>query len=540
MDIRKKPDIQQSLRHLTSAAVFMSLLLGCTRGEAQTASDPELTRLQGVVYEDENRNGVRDEREKGLARVRVSNGRDVVLTDVRGRWFLDARPDDTIFVIKPRHWIPPLDQDGLPQFSYVHNPKGSPADLDYEGVAPTPEDPGVIYFPLYRNPIEEEGDFKVVLMGDPQSRDLTEVDYLARDIAEPLVGTEASFGVGLGDLVFDDLDILPAHNTVMGRTGIPWFNVYGNHDMNFDVAEDALADETWQRIYGPATYSFDWATAHFIVLDNVYYEGNGKYRGEFTEDVLEFVESDLEHIGKQTLVVLLMHIPLSGVRNADELLRLIADRPNTVSFAAHYHFQKHQFIDFPSDTNRAEPHHHLINSTASGSWWKGAPDEYGIPHTMMRCGAPNGHTMLGIRDFDYELRFVPAGFDDDQQMHVFLPGSIPQSKVAQTEVVANIWFGSSRSNVRMRVDEGPWMTMRRDARPDPYFEMAKLSESINGQTRGRPMPDPSQSSHIWVATLPDDLPPGGHIVEVESTDMFGNVDHGHRIFRVTPEANSNR
>ena len=490
--------------------------------------------LQGLVFEDENKNGVRDEREKGLARVRVSNGREVVLTDVRGRWFLNARPDDTIFVIKPRHWIAPLDQDGLPQFYYVYNPYGSPTNLTHAGVDPTPKDPGSIDFPLYRHP--EEGPYRAILLGDPQSRNVTEVDYLARDVVEPMVGTDAAFGIGLGDLAFDDLDVLPAHNAVMGKTGIPWFNVYGNHDMNYDVTEDALADETWQRLYGPATYSFDWGTAHFIVIDDVVYDGDGKYHGGLTEDILAFIKADLQHIGKQTLVVFLMHIPLSGVQNADELLRLIADRPNTLSVSAHYHMQEHQFIDFPSDVERREPHHLLINATACGSWWKGAPNEFGIPHGMMSCGAPNGYTMLGVKDFDYNLRFVPAGSDPKQQMHVFLPGAIPQSQVAQTELVANIWSGSPRSTVRMRIDEGPWIQMKHDARPDPYFEIAKLTESLDQKPRGRPLPDPRPSPHIWVATLPNAITPGGHVIEVESTDMFGHVDTGHRIFRVTPES----
>ncbi|MCH2134135.1 MAG: calcineurin-like phosphoesterase family protein [Phycisphaerales bacterium] len=510
------------------------LLLGCNRTEAMP--DPGSTPLKGIVYEDENGNGVRDEREKGLARIRVSNGRDVVLTDVRGRWFLDARPGDTIFVIKPRHWISPLDENGLPQFYRVHNPAGSPTSLKYAGVAPTPADPGSIDFPLQRQ--DEHGPFSVILIGDPQSRNLTEVDYLARDVVEPMVGTDAAFGIGLGDLVFDNLDVLPAHNAVMGRTGIPWFNVHGNHDMNFDVPGDELSDETWQRLYGPGTYAFDWGTAHFIVIDDVIYNGDGKYQGGFTEDTLTFIEEDLKHIGRETLVVLVMHIPLTGTRNADDLLRLIADRPNTVSISAHYHKQRHEFMDFPADVGRDTPHHHLIAGTACGCWWKGEPDEYGIPHAMMQCGAPNGHIVLGVENFDYDMRFVAARMDPDQQMHLFVPGSIPESSVGDTPVIANVWLGSSRSRVRMRVDDGPWVDMTHETRADPWCELAYVNESLNRTPRGRPLGEATPSSHVWVSTLPADLAPGGHVIEVESTDMFGQVDTGHRIFRVTPEAKS--
>tara|TARA_Y100000589_G_scaffold329507_1_gene376246 strand:- start:450 stop:1991 length:1542 start_codon:yes stop_codon:yes gene_type:complete len=506
-----------------------TLFTACARTEAKPENGQVM--LQGIVYEDVNSNGVRDEREKGLARVRVSNGRDVIMTDVRGRWHLPAGPDDTIFVIKPRNWISPLDENGLPKFFYVHNPEGSPDGLKYAGVEPTPEDPGPINFPLHRHP--ESSPFSVILLGDPQSRNLKEVDYLARDVIEPLVGSDAVFGVGLGDLVFDDLNVLPAHNMVVGQTGIPWFNVHGNHDMNFLAEGDAHSDETWQRLYGPPTYSYDWGTAHFIVIDDVVYDGNNSYHGEFTEDVLTFIEADLKEIGKETLVVLFMHIPLSGVRNADALLRLLADRPNVLAITAHYHMQKHEFIDFPEDTGRKEPLHHLINGTACGSWWKGEPDEYGVPHAMMQCGAPNGSMLLNITDFDYSLRFVPAKMDPAQQMHIFLPGSIPAGDATGTEVVANIWAGSSKSAVRMRVDGGDWVPMTRDERPDPYYEMAVMAESMNSNPQALTMSKPRQSPHIWVAPLPAGLETGGHIVEVETTDMFGQIDRGKRIFRIT-------
>ena len=40
-------------------------------------------------------------------------------------------------------------------------------------------------------------------------------------------------------------------------------------------------------------------------------------------------------------------------------------------------------------TAKMGDHQATINVTVSGSWWCGAPDERGIPHTMMADGAPN-------------------------------------------------------------------------------------------------------------------------------------------------------
>ena len=55
----------------------------------------------------------------------VSNGRDVVRTDTEGRWRLPVAEGESIFVIKPPHWITPLGPGGVPVFSCLHQPNGS-------------------------------------------------------------------------------------------------------------------------------------------------------------------------------------------------------------------------------------------------------------------------------------------------------------------------------------------------------------------------------------------------------------------------------
>lgn len=79
------------------AAVALTLL-GCSDDGTQTP------RLEGLVFHDADGNTIRNDREKGLGLVPVSNGREVVLTDVRGRWFLPTDGPRTPFVIAPRGW----------------------------------------------------------------------------------------------------------------------------------------------------------------------------------------------------------------------------------------------------------------------------------------------------------------------------------------------------------------------------------------------------------------------------------------------------
>ena len=54
------------------------LWLACIGWQAQAHAQSSLT---GFVYQDDNGNGVRDAGERGIAGVKVSNGRDLVISD---------------------------------------------------------------------------------------------------------------------------------------------------------------------------------------------------------------------------------------------------------------------------------------------------------------------------------------------------------------------------------------------------------------------------------------------------------------------------
>ena len=46
--------------------------------------------VKGVVFHDSNKNGIRDQGEKGLRGMLVSNGDTIVVTDKKGRYLLPA------------------------------------------------------------------------------------------------------------------------------------------------------------------------------------------------------------------------------------------------------------------------------------------------------------------------------------------------------------------------------------------------------------------------------------------------------------------
>lgn len=496
---------------------------------------------RGVVYADRDGDGRRGADEPGLPGVRVSNGREIVLTDGDGHWELPVRGDCVLFIVKPRDWAPPYDERNLPRFHYVHSPAGSP-DLRHAGVAPTGPLPDSVDFPLHRR--QEPDRFRVVLFGDTQPRDQREIDYLAHDIVEEVAGVRAAFGVTLGDIMFDDLSLFDSLNAVVARVGIPWINVLGNHDLNYDAVDDAGADETFTRVYGPPYYSFDHGAVHFVVLDDVHWQGRvegedayagGNYTGGLGGDQLAFLERDLALCPPEQLVVLFMHIPLTAPwieADRDALFRLLEARPACLSVSAHYHVMAHVFLDAGDGWRGAEPHHHFINATTCGSWWSGAPDELGIPHTTMRDGAPNGWTLATFGAGGYRMAFKAARRPADHQMSIFAPEAVSRAAADTTEVLANVFAGSERSRVELRLAGGEWRPMERVEREDPYFLAMKALEEGDTPPPGLRLPRASKSPHLWRALLPADPPAGTWEIEVRETDVFGQIHRGRRLIRV--------
>ena len=409
----------------------------------------------GTVFLDTNGNQVKDDNEKGLPGVRVSNGTDVVETDANGQYALEVSDDSILFVIKPRGFMTPVDANRLPKFYYIHKPHGSPEGLKYAGIAPTGPLPTSIDFPLTEQ--TEADTFKVLVFGDTQPYNMQEIEWLAHDVIEEVIGTDAVFGISLGDLVGDDLDLFRPLNEVMATVGIPWYNVHGNHDMNFLATDDRYADETFERVYGPACYSFDWGPVHFINIDNVYFhrdeKNNPRYLSEVGEQQLTYLRNDLAFVPKDQLVVISFHIPLTEMRDVKELMNLLGDRPNTLSLSAHTHFQRDDFVGPEHGWQGDHPHHHHNHATTSGSWWRGALDEIGIPHTTMRDGAPNGYGIFTFSGNQYTIRFKAARRPADYQMNIWVPWEVASTETGETEVIANVFGGTKRSTVEMRLGE---------------------------------------------------------------------------------------
>jgi len=476
-----------------------------------------------------------------LAGIAVSNGRDIVITDDEGRYALSVGDHSIIFVVKPADWSVPVDSLQIPRFYHIHNMAGATGER-YEGLPPQPPIPASVDFPLY--PVNEPDRFELIVFADTQSRNTKELHYLMNDAIADLTGTEAAFGVTLGDLVFDDLNLLGPYNEVMATIGIPWIHLIGNHDIDFSANDNTSARGAYFRHYGPSYYAFSYGKAHFLVLDNIRFiiDGDNRYyRPGLSEDHMVFIENELARIDKDKLLVVLMHIPWDDAgwdrRQRDHLLQMLSEHPNSLSLGAHWHRHYHRFLGSDYGLTDEQPHHMISMGAVCGAWWRGLPDEYGIPHALMGDGTPTGYGVLNVNGKEARLSWQSSRRPANFQMHIDVPDHITMPETEGLVLSANIFNAMPDAKVMVQVgNNGPWLPMEYAIAPDPVkVRSAEFEKHLTDQLGSIPWTESrgaSNSFKLWQMTMEGPLPPGTHLISVRAEDRWA-VYEGKRIIRVS-------
>ncbi|MFD2825903.1 calcineurin-like phosphoesterase C-terminal domain-containing protein [Leeuwenhoekiella polynyae] len=498
-------------------------------------------QAKGYVFEDLNGNGKKDRNEKGIAGVSVTNGEDVITTDAKGKYELSVKDGQALAVIKPAGYTLPVDENNLPQFYYSYRPEGSPTS-DFKGIAPTGKLPKSVNFALL--PAQEQDSFTALIFGDPQPYTQEEVDFFAQGVVAEVAGIQdVVFGLSLGDLVGNNLDLFNPYIDAIKSVGIPWFNLMGNHDMNFDAASDQLSDETYEAHFGPANYAFNYGAVHVIVLDDILYpdprDGKG-YWGGFREDQLQFVENDLKLVPNDKLIVLAFHIPLSEpegdpFRDADRerLFKALAPFENTLSLSAHTHIQRQDYFTKEDGWLREKPHHEYNVGTTSGDWYSGKLNAEGIPVSTMRDGTPKGYAFIHFDGNQYSVDYKVAGKPEDFQVELFAPKVVAQGRNTKAGIYANFFMGSAADTVEYRVDNGEWKPMQYVEEQDPSYELSVYEwDTTETLMEGRRSSNPINSTHLWRGNIPAKLKKGSHRVEIRATDQYGKIHTGATTYRL--------
>ena len=276
---------------------------------------------------------------------------------------------------------------------------------------------------------------RVALVGDPQVDNPVEMGYARRSIYRDLRGRrDLDLCIFLGDLVNDNMSLLPESLGVIDSLPFQSFMVPGNHDR--DVYRGAKSSgsmsrprdlSSWRKLVGYVDTSFVRGNVRFIMMNNVRHAAAGMtdYVGGFTEKQKHWLDSVLvtdvargrkmsrgsvdrsrrPSRGKVTpaLTILATHIPFSQMKGRDSVLALIPEHTRILYVSGHTHF-----------VSRDDSIPEVIAGATCGSWWRGVKDSDGVPYALQSCGAPRGYFVAEIsRDGDYRLRYRCVGMDDE-------------------------------------------------------------------------------------------------------------------------------
>ncbi len=429
------------------------------------------TTINGIVFHDQNGNGKLDVDETGVENVAVSNGQNVVRTNAAGKYTIATKDDMSLFVVQPSGWRVPTDENFVPQFAYQHKPQGSPKAMRFGGLPPTGPLPESINFPLKK---ASNDAFKCVVLGDTQTYANQDISFFRDSTIDDLLDQQDNPDcvLALGDVLGDDLGLIPRMANVLSSLKAPQWWTHGNHDFDFDADYDKDSADSWRNLWGPAHYAFEQGNVLFIVLDNVIYpcgpednKNGGRefcvnrqtkhYNGRISEHQLQFVRELIETSDQNKTIVFAHHIPFvsfvdqsSTAHQTDNVKALYAmvEGRNALSLSGHTHTIENLA---PGDTFKgwqdvlqidALPFRHIIAGAASGAWYQGDFDVHGTPMSLQRLGAPKGWLEL---EFDEIGEYVETyrGANSGRDRVAWLSISTPEFREWFEQIMA--WRGEN-------------------------------------------------------------------------------------------------
>lgn len=299
---------------------------------------------------------------------------------------------------------------------------------------------------------------RVALVGDPQVDDSTEMGYARRSVYRELRGRrDFDMCIFLGDLVNDNMSLLPESVGVVDSLPYQCFMVPGNHDRDVYRGQKSSMYRrrdlsTWRKAVGYVDTSFVRGNVRFVLMNNVRPSDSGMtdYVGGFTDRQKHWLDSVLvadrvESRARKTssgggtpaLTILATHIPFSQMKGRDSVRALIPDISRLLFVSGHTHF-----------VSRDDSIPELIVGAACGSWWRGVRDSDGIPYALQSCGSPRGYFIADIhRDGTYALSYKCIGRPASEQLSAW---AVPNDSTGRSyRLYINVFGGSSDGVVRI-------------------------------------------------------------------------------------------
>ncbi len=345
---------------------------------------------------------------RGVAKVVVTDGKNFATTNAKGYYnlFVDEK-QNYLYYSLPKGYESPI-KNGLPVFYKKITPESETYDFELKKAK------------LLQNK------HTFVVWADPQIMEPEEFGLLEK-IVDDIKVTKSTYdtyfhGISCGDMVFDRLNLLDDYKQTIRKMDFPFYQVIGNHDMDYSNQTHESSTQSYQKHFGPDYYSFNIGDVHYIMLNDVFYYGYAyHYMGYFDQRQLDWLKKDLSHIKKSSTVIIGLHIPtlytdVDAHPNMEKRQKnsLINNKVfyeclngyNVHILAGHSHTQWNTLI---SDSIIEHTH-----SAASAAWWQG---EIGLD------GTPKGYTIYEVDGNDVKSYFKGVGMTREEQLKIYPVGA---------------------------------------------------------------------------------------------------------------------
>ncbi|CAM4052796.1 N terminal of Calcineurin-like phosphoesterase [Pedobacter westerhofensis] len=419
---------------------------------------------------------------KGLINVAISDGFTVVLTDDRGHYeLMPSEKAKSVFMSTPAGY----------QYRNDYNIARQYEKLDGSG-----------QFDFKLEPLKaNDNHHHFIIWADPQVKNKKDVQQMMETSVPDTIATIRSLGkdalvhgICVGDMVWDNHALFPEYNAAIAKLGIPFFQVIGNHDMDYRMGGDETSDVTFKNFYGPTYYSFNRGKAHYIVLDDVRYLGTEReYDGYITEEQLAWLAKDLEHVAQDQLIIINLHIPVySGVKNNAAFYQVLRAYKNVHVMSGHTHYHDNNF------SNGVYEHNH---GTVCGAWWTGP---------VCTDGTPRGYGVYEVNGTDLKWYYKSTGLPKENQISLYV-----EKQDSQMRLLANIWDYDPRWKISYFLDGKAAGELNKETGYDPLSVDLYRGEN---KPEGRHFVEPHQTGHLFSANFDVSV----NKVKVVATDRWGN------------------
>lgn len=464
--------------------------------------------IEGHVFLDENSNGILDKTEKGVADIWVSNQRDFVQTDKNGYYKIEQINNKSVYVVKPARYA----------MNKIYLNADGRANNEYN-------------FPLLAKQVKT--DFNVLIVGDPQMRSVASLEAFKEDIVEEMANYNPEFAMVLGDIADNDLTIYPYADNILNALHYPVYKVFGNHDTAYEAPSDAEKANEFMRFFGPDYYSFTEGKVHFVVLNNVNYQGwdtvkgtPGSYFGGLSEMQYQWLQQDLSLTPKDELVVLAMHIPLleqyTYKKDIQRIFSLLEERKHLLALSGHLHAIENYFFDSQTHWAFKQNFQNITAGAACGSWWCGPMDERDLPVATCMDGSPNGYYQLSFSNNTYDYHFIPANHRPDFQMRITLDEKT-------NTLYTNVFTATNQADVSVSTNNGKRLVMKNRCDSDPFINKTHAKRfNFDSWT-----PRAAVTNHLWSIDASQlDLKKGVNRIDINVKDVDGKEYKGCKLITI--------